>query len=214
MKKPSQEREDIAAPEVSDPDASSTAGYSADLTSHDKDEEEDIAKESMNTDTFEVCPVLASIEREPEDTSEIKFILQETLPMATTARSVSADTTPEKASGYMNDSTNPMDTDTKEAAEAVRITPPPATAESSYVNPGLAQWEKNRQQWLADRGPGATTRGRKHAQPIPVDEIIDAIFTTPKKLLLNGGVSEAFPVAVPLPQLVDILQDLWEAETM
>jgi hypothetical protein len=49
------------------------------------------------------------------------------------------------------------------------------------------------------------------AIPVDVDEIIDVIFQSPKQWREEGG-PRRFPCAVPLPQMVDILQDLWEAE--
>lgn len=210
----SKPEEGLVSPEVSDRDASSHAGYSADVTSREEDF-------TTNAEMDRISPVAA----DDVDTSEMKIILQETLPMTSEAHSISADTTPiEATSGFMNDSTNPTDTDVKIHSQSVIVREGVFLLEPSsvitsepgevYVNHGLVAWEKNREQWLeTNRGSGGNS-GRKHAKPIPVDEIIDAIFTTPKKLLLNGGVSEAFPVSVPLPQLVDILQDLWEAETM
>jgi hypothetical protein len=208
----SQAEDGIASPEASDRDASSHAGYSADVTSRDDDV-------TTNADMDGTSAVAAA--NDDVDTSEMKSMLQETLPMASAAHSISADSTPmEATSGAIHHATNPMDTEAKDRSESVALsaesspleTPVVPSEGEAYVNHGLVAWEKNRERWLK-RGPGGNS-GRKHAKPIPVDEIIDAIFTTPKKLLLNGGVSETFPVSVPLPQLVDILQDLWEAESM
>jgi hypothetical protein len=126
------------------------------------------------------------------------------------------------------------------------------TRQNEYINHGLATWERNRERWLK-RNELPTSNGntincsnnnhttnhnhnttydnrllsQKHAKPINVDEIIDALFTSHKKILLinqshaannmNNNMSDTttipFPHAVPLPQLVDILQDLWEAES-
>jgi hypothetical protein len=98
-----------------------------------------------------------------------------------------------------------------------------------YVNVGLVHWEKQRLAWLAmNRHTGSSkyeadtsTAGadRKdnsspspfQAIPVDVDEIIDVIFQSPKQWREEGG-PRRFPCAVPLPQMVDILQDLWEAE--
>jgi hypothetical protein len=108
-----------------------------------------------------------------------------------------------------------------------------SSAESTYVNFGLVTWEKNREQWLSRTAAAAsasaagdsTTNGtdtatipehapERHAIPINVDAIIDAVFSTPQKMRLSGGIGEKFPQSVPLPQMVDILQDLWEAESL
>lgn len=105
-----------------------------------------------------------------------------------------------------------------EAKEAHYGQQPPSPASSqeptdNFVNHGLAAWEESRQKWL-ERSDGNNVKSAKHAISLNVDEIIDAIFSSPQKLRLNGEISERFPVAVPLPQLVDILQDLWEAESL
>ena len=104
--------------------------------------------------------------------------------------------------------------ETKDAKDEGEDHQPASAAESTatFVNHGLAVWEKNREKWL-ERATGES-KTAKHAKPLNVDLIIDAIFTTPQKLRVNGGISEKFPQSVPLPQLVDILQDLWEAESL
>jgi hypothetical protein len=91
-----------------------------------------------------------------------------------------------------------------------------------YVNVGLAHWEKQRLEWLAmnrntvskyenAEEAAASLDGKFQAIPVDVDEIIDVIFQSPKQWREEGG-PRRFPCAVPLPQMVDILQDLWEAE--
>lgn len=89
-----------------------------------------------------------------------------------------------------------------------------ATTETIFVNHGLQAWEKQRQQWSQSQSLSQqqhsteNRRPARHAIAVNVDEIIDAIFTTNRK----HNKSQIFPVNVPLPQMVDILQDLWEAE--
>jgi Spy/CpxP family protein refolding chaperone len=106
--------------------------------------------------------------------------------------------------------------------------------EDVYVNVGLVHWEKQRLAWLAmNRHTGSSKYEADHtssaragvagadkdrnspspfqAIPVDVDEIIDVIFQSPKQWREEGG-PRRFPCAVPLPQMVDILQDLWEAE--
>lgn len=94
--------------------------------------------------------------------------------------------------------------------------------QQAFVNRGLAAWEQSRQQWLNHREEG--DRGREqqqqllqrsnnpHAVPVNVDEIIDVVFASPRQLRANGGKGRNFPQPVALPQMIDILQDLWEAE--
>jgi len=53
---------------------------------------------------------------------------------------------------------------------------------------------------------------RPAAVPIEVDEIIEVVFAVPRQDPTDGGGPKAFPRSVPLPQMVDILVDLWEAE--
>lgn len=89
--------------------------------------------------------------------------------------------------------------------------------ESCYVNQGLAAWETNRQQWLQNKGNSdekTTEMGERHAIPLDIDAVIDAVFSTPQKMRMTGGIGEPFAQPVPLPQMVDILQDLWEAESL
>jgi len=85
-------------------------------------------------------------------------------------------------------------------------TPPPV-----FVNHGLATWEQNRQKWL-DHKEKTSRAAEEHAVPVNVDEIIDVVFASPRQLRANGGKGRNFPKPVKLPQMVDILQDLWEAE--
>lgn len=76
---------------------------------------------------------------------------------------------------------------------------------SAFVNHGLLLWETKRKEWLGHQEANRMSP-RKHAVPIDADDIIEVIFSAS-----NGGARQ-FPLAVPLPQMVDILQDLWEAE--
>jgi len=82
---------------------------------------------------------------------------------------------------------------------------------NNFVNHGLAQWEKNRQHWLTLNRSDTDSSAKPAATPLDVDEIIDVIFASPRQWRDAGG-PQKFPQAVPLPQMVDILQDLWEAE--
>ena len=80
----------------------------------------------------------------------------------------------------------------------------------AFVNQGLARWEESRSEWLTlnrVENPERTA----HATPLEVDDIIDVIFMSSRQVREQGG-PRFFPQPVPLPQMVDILQDLWEAE--
>lgn len=79
-----------------------------------------------------------------------------------------------------------------------------------FAHSGFRRWELAREAWLKDNLV-APSESRKNnaAVALDVDEIIDLIFSqrwrTPNQ-------KSHFPQPVPLPQMVDILVDLWEAE--
>jgi hypothetical protein len=84
-----------------------------------------------------------------------------------------------------------------------------------FVSPpfhvGLARWEGARSHWLSSKSDTDSTA--KAAVPIEVDEIIDVIFSPRWRGAGDeDGPPRRFPQNVPLPQMVDILVDLWEAE--
>ena len=91
-------------------------------------------------------------------------------------------------------------------------------SKTSFRNRGLERWEAARQQWLAhhhhkDPSSPTTTTNNRSAVPLEVDEIIDVIFAP--RWRTAGGDDEGppyFSQEVPLPQMVDVLVDLWEAE--
>jgi len=56
----------------------------------------------------------------------------------------------------------------------------------------------------------AAVRPAAAAIPMEVDEIIEVVFATPQQTASAQGPPK-FPRTVPLPQMVDILVDLWEA---
>ena len=76
----------------------------------------------------------------------------------------------------------------------------------------MQKWEEARVHWLSSKSDTDSTA--RAAVPLEVDEIIDVIFSPrwrggPE---VEEGAPRQFPQPVPLPQMVDILVDLWEAE--
>ena len=105
-----------------------------------------------------------------------------------------------------------------------------ASPNPSFVNTGLHRWESIRSAWLASctKPPAAP-----HAADIDVDEVIDLIVSNrwrqqpPAASSKYGGSTSSLDTArsatrrrdeacferpVGLPQMVDVLVDLWEAE--
>eukprot|EP00956_Cyclotella_meneghiniana_P027620 scaffold62365_cov44-Cyclotella_meneghiniana.AAC.16 len=113
-----------------------------------------------------------------------------------------------------------------------------ATTQPEFINTGLHQWESIRSDWLASCHPPSSSSNNKkkqqHAQNIDVDEVIDLIVSNRWRQTLEGvsgggnnsGSSSldtarnatkrredaCFDNPVGLPQMVDVLVDLWEAE--
>ncbi|GKY98906.1 hypothetical protein MPSEU_000846400 [Mayamaea pseudoterrestris] len=90
-------------------------------------------------------------------------------------------------------------------------TDPPESLQDDYINHGLAFWEHARKEWLGPRSDTDSSSAKAVAAPVDVDEIIDVLFATPKQLREEGG-PRKFPQPVALPQMIDLLTDLWEAE--
>jgi len=111
---------------------------------------------------------------------------------------------------------------------------------SAFVNTGLERWEKVRAQWLnqssvpaAAATPTNSSRngcipcngeslsrsvvcgGKRGAVDLNVDDIIDLIVSNRWRITSDSQSAKnkaKFSQPVPLPQMVDILVDLWEAE--
>jgi hypothetical protein len=78
-----------------------------------------------------------------------------------------------------------------------------SSGSGAYVNEGLVRWEALRGQWLK-KAPGAEQKKRQAAIDIEIDDVIDAIFTP--------EAAGRLPRPLPLPQMIDVLTDLWEAD--
>mmetsp|Transcript_10109 Transcript_10109/g.12267 ORF Transcript_10109/g.12267 Transcript_10109/m.12267 type:complete len:86 (-) Transcript_10109:247-504(-) len=78
----------------------------------------------------------------------------------------------------------------------------PGGAGAPYSNLGLKRWEEGRKKWLEVEESGVEKT--KRAVNVNIDLIIDRIFSPESDGTL--------PHAVPLPQLIDLMTDLWEAD--
>ena len=80
---------------------------------------------------------------------------------------------------------------------------------------GLARWLAAREAWCGSGGGAKGTAAPRKAIPIDVDGVIDVLFDPRWR---GGGRIKVslepprFPTNVPLPQMIDVLTDLWEAE--
>jgi hypothetical protein len=82
-----------------------------------------------------------------------------------------------------------------------------------FVNEGLIRWEAARHGWLGARSSDDGSAAKATAVPLDVDKIIDVLFhASSREARASNLPPEKFPRQVPLPQMVDILADLWEAE--
>ena len=115
---------------------------------------------------------------------------------------------------------------------------PPSEAERPFVNAGLQRWEEIRRRWLSSSrssppsmspsDPSRASKAKRHAADIDVDEVIDLVVSNrwrqqaPPAQQASSTSSlddesatrddARFPNPVSLPQMVDVLVDLWEAE--
>eukprot|EP00538_Stauroneis_constricta_P011994 CAMPEP_0119561336 /NCGR_PEP_ID=MMETSP1352-20130426/17277_1 /TAXON_ID=265584 /ORGANISM="Stauroneis constricta, Strain CCMP1120" /LENGTH=176 /DNA_ID=CAMNT_0007609513 /DNA_START=44 /DNA_END=574 /DNA_ORIENTATION=+ len=95
-----------------------------------------------------------------------------------------------------------------------------------FINRGLQRWEAARAKWIESKNMSSvaassdgtsstdtTPQQMFSAVPLEVDDVIDVIFAPRwRHPGAHEGPPECFPRPVPLPQMVDILVDLWEAE--
>jgi hypothetical protein len=73
---------------------------------------------------------------------------------------------------------------------------------TEYRNEGLLRWERNRIEWK--KPDPSIPKKNKSAKTIDPEDIIERIFSH-----AGNGV---LPEPIPLPQMVDILIDFWEAD--
>ena len=91
-------------------------------------------------------------------------------------------------------------------AGARRVMADDRAVAAAFVNVGLQHWLEQRQKWLTrPKGDGSAGRvGRPKAIDVSVD-VVEGIIND------VDGVRE-LPRAIPLPQMVDMLVELWEEE--
>jgi hypothetical protein len=97
-----------------------------------------------------------------------------------------------------------------------------------FVNKGFNRWEEIRKQWVSSAARAENSK--RHAKDIDIDEVIDLIVSNRWRQQVPKGMSTSsssldtaksatqrrdeacFASPVALPQMVDVLVDLWEAE--
>mmetsp|Transcript_23934 Transcript_23934/g.39351 ORF Transcript_23934/g.39351 Transcript_23934/m.39351 type:complete len:101 (-) Transcript_23934:412-714(-) len=81
------------------------------------------------------------------------------------------------------------------------VTPSPEQAqETPFLNQGLVLWEQARSQWRAK--PPGWQRPPRSRPPIDADDLFDDIVSS----------NRPFPQRVPLPDMVNVLLEIWEAD--
>ena len=77
-----------------------------------------------------------------------------------------------------------------------------------WVNQGQSRWHFIRSRWLSScteiNEDEQLNKKLKNAISLEIDNVIDSIFTSDGKSTLS--------YSIPLPQIIDILTDLWEAD--
>ncbi|KAI3512332.1 hypothetical protein L1887_19647 [Cichorium endivia] len=69
-----------------------------------------------------------------------------------------------------------------------------------FVNRGLLLWNQTRQHWIGDKGSSQRKKGKEPA--ISWNATYDNLL----------GTNKPFPKAIPLPEMVNFLVDVWEEE--
>mmetsp|Transcript_24060 Transcript_24060/g.23126 ORF Transcript_24060/g.23126 Transcript_24060/m.23126 type:complete len:95 (-) Transcript_24060:455-739(-) len=76
---------------------------------------------------------------------------------------------------------------------------------TEYRNEGRLRWERLRMEWLTPvNGQVVKRTGEVRSKSVDPEDVIERIFSPSG----NGVLSES----IPLPQMVDILIDFWEAD--
>eukprot|EP00753_Platysulcus_tardus_P013971 PLAT3951.1.p1 GENE.PLAT3951.1~~PLAT3951.1.p1 ORF type:complete len:154 (-),score=5.45 PLAT3951.1:36-473(-) len=71
-----------------------------------------------------------------------------------------------------------------------------------YVNPGLERWKKGRAEWRSAKRRAP----KRRATPVQIVELLEALNSTRRAV--------ALPHPVSLPQAIDILNDIWDADDL
>ena len=98
-------------------------------------------------------------------------------------------------------------------------------SESTFKNRGLERWIEIRRAWR--RGESLSEGGSRDGSPLVKEEKERQAPTGPRSIPADAIIARVsefhrrkasskygmeFPVAVTLPQMIDLLQDLWDAE--
>ena len=87
------------------------------------------------------------------------------------------------------------------------------TLENFEFSQGLKKWEEERRKWLKKPINAPQEETARGAIDLDVDEVIDLLFSNRWRQTEKGPrTGSTFSQAIPLPQMIDILVDLWEAE--
>jgi hypothetical protein len=82
---------------------------------------------------------------------------------------------------------------------------PGSASRAAFVNVGLNHWIEQRHRWLSrHRADGSKPVGRPKAVELSVESI--------ENVITDAETVRDLPRPVPLPQMVDILVELWEEE--
>lgn len=103
------------------------------------------------------------------------------------------------------------------------------SSNDKFVNTGLNRWEDIRKQWVSSAAT-VEKSSKRHAKDIDIDEVIDLVVSNRWRQQVPKGFSSSsssldtaksatkkrddacFASPIALPQMVDLLVDLWEAE--
>eukprot|EP01031_Cornospumella_fuschlensis_P026624 gene26624-32173_t len=82
---------------------------------------------------------------------------------------------------------------------------PPSRREQEYENNAYAHWLQVRQQWRNSTSAAPPSPSRSSSRPVNANEIYD-------RLTQSQSYPVHLPYPVPLPTMVEILMEIWEAD--
>lgn len=81
----------------------------------------------------------------------------------------------------------------------------PSRRQQEYVNTGYQHWMETRQQWRNAPSTSPPSPSRSSQRPVNASEILD-------RLTHSQTHPVHLPYPVPLPTMVEILMEIWEAD--